>query len=138
MQPNDAHTRAHIYSDIHTRRSYVYVYVCARVRGTTRPAGPAACYISENRNGPTAGRPLSLSLISMCRSFSSLSLYFALLLAIFHPSPSLLSSDDGIRPCIILLIHNIYIHIYYCRVYTSLYTRRIVYDDDGLPRDSVV
>lgn len=74
----------------HTRRSCV----CARVQGTR--AGPV-CYISENRNGPTAGRPLSLSLISMC--FFHLSLFFSL--AWHFSSVSL--STISIRPCIILL-----------------------------------
>lgn len=78
-------THIYTYSLTHTHKhtkSYTRAYmriltrfacVCARALGTwTSPA----CYISENRNGPTVGRPLSQSLISMC-FFSSLFIFLS-------------------------------------------------------------
>lgn len=57
-----------------------------RKRARTREA--TTCYnISENRNGPTVGRPLLQSLISMCSFFSfshSLSLSLSIYLFVLH------------------------------------------------------
>jgi len=58
--------------------------VRARALGTR--AG-LACYISENRNGPTAGRPLSQSLISMCFFFSSLFIFLSYFAFFICPPP---------------------------------------------------
>jgi len=100
-------TRRYTYSHTctHTTRA------CARARALGTRAG-LACYISENRNGPTAGRPLSQSLISMC-FFSSLFIflsYFAFFISLplcYRPTTA---SDRAL--CYILVYIHTCVHTY--------------------------
>jgi len=96
------HTYRHTHTKSYSRILKRLACVCARALGTR--ASPA-CYISENRNGPTAGRPLSQSLISMC-FFSSLFIflsYFAFFIRLPHCYRSTTASDRAL--CLYTYIH---------------------------------